>query len=61
MMRDLRRTVIGQLTVELFKTFFLRSVQEKKAQREAFKKMPGRFPKALCYIGIQCRKSAGRK
>ena len=34
------------LTVERFSTFFLRSVREKKAQREAFKKTPGAFSKS---------------
>ena len=58
MVHDLRRTVIGQLskkrltsgafflTVSTFFNFFLRSVREKKAQREAFKKMLGTFSKS---------------
>ena len=72
-MRDLRRTVIGQLsknrltsgafflTVELFSTFFYTWCGKKKHRERCLKKRWGRFPKALCYIGIQCKKSAGRK
>ena len=66
------RTVIGQLskkrltssafflTVELFSKIFSRSVREKKAPREAFKKTPGAFSKsALLHRNIM--PSAGRK
>ena len=50
MMHGLRRTVIGQLTVEIFKPFFNARCGRKKRRERRLKNRRGRFPKALCYI-----------
>ena len=49
------------LTVEHFSTFFFTLGAGEKSVERRFKKRWGRFPKALCYIGIHCKKSTGRK
>ena len=47
--------------LNFFQLFFYARCGRKKRREKRLKKRRGRFPKALRYIGIQCRKSAGRK
>ena len=47
--------------LNFFQLFLNARCGRKKRRERRLKKRRGRFPKALCYIGIQCRNSAGRK